>query len=96
MKRFLRFLFRKKETEELPPPQMEKMLGSAKANAIYVPLSPEENRYAQVKEEHSVTSTYEVVKSAMQDAVSEKRKAKEAAQRVSAAVGTAGQEKPKS
>ena len=95
MKRFLRFLFRKKETEELPPPQMEKMLGSAKANAIYVPLSPEESRYESVKEENSVTGIYETVKSAMQDAVSEKRKAKEAAQRVSAAVGTAGQEKPK-
>jgi hypothetical protein len=95
MMKFFEFLFRKKEKYAGPPQRMEKMLEDAKANAVYVPLSPEESRYESVKEENSVTSTYAVVTKAMIGAVNEKRKAKEAAQRVSAAVGTAGQEKPK-
>jgi hypothetical protein len=96
MKSFLRFMFRKKDVDPTPPARMEQMLASAKSKAIFVPLSPEGSRYEAVKEENSVTGVYEVVRTAMKEAVGEKRKAKEAAQRISASIGTAGQEKPKS
>jgi hypothetical protein len=95
MNDFLRFLFRKKEKDPKPSTRAGKMLDDAKANATFVPLVPEVNRYESVKEENSVTGIYAQVKTAMEGAVQDKRKAKEAAQRVSAAIGTAGQEKPK-
>ena len=91
---FLKFLFRRKVSEPEPPPRAEKMLQEAKENLVFVPMSPTENRYTEVKEETSVTGIYETVKVAMKDAIGEKKKATEAAKRVSSSIGTAG-DKPK-
>ncbi len=63
-----------------------RMLEMAKESTEEHPLS-KENATQVVKEESSVTGVYQVVASAIEDAMGEKRKAREAAQRVSSAIG---------
>lgn len=92
---FFKFLFRKKLDEPVPTARAEQMLNAAKEKLVFAPMSPTENRYTEVKEETSVTGIYETVKVAMKDAIGEKKKATDAAKRVSSSVGTAGADKSK-
>jgi hypothetical protein len=86
-----RKLFEKKH-EELPrEARARQMLAEAKLSQSFVPLTSTVNRQEAVKEVGAVTGTYEMLTTAMTDAVNEKRKAKEAAQRVSDSIGTSGQ-----
>jgi len=75
-------------TFPLPPPPGFKPPSSQ--SVVFRSLAPPNEGATPTQEEYSVTGTYEVVKKALDEAIDLKKGTKDAAERVSAAVGTLG------